>query len=663
MKAQQKSNFRENIWRLSHCLATLLLMIWLPAAIQAAPGDLDPSFGNGGIVISPFTPLSDKITSIQVQPDGKIIVSGYSYDRDFDGDEVAVSGFIARYNSSGTLDASFGSNGKIIIGNYYEYVGGKTILQPDGKIVSIGQRVTLNSAGTLIVATDFTVFRYNANGTPDDSFGTGGKVFTSIQPHNYAYDVVLQPDGKIVLMGDVYDSTKQGGKFGIVRYNADGSLDNSFGTGGKVVTDTFFSWMLLRPDGKIVLGGGLGLVRYNPDGSLDSGFGTNGKVIRELPSSGIHSVLQPDGKIVVTNYGNEITRFNENGSVDTSFADNGIFRTESVYFVNNPNSIALQPDGKIIAFGSARIGASGSGFAALRLNPNGSPDTSFGTNGRLITPVGTKGVSYGLAVALQPDGKILGGGVTDASDGISDAAIVRYLGDSASGNAIDDAQFFIRQHYRDFLNREPEPGGFQGWQDILNNCAPGDSRCDRIEVSAAFFRSPEFQDRGYFTYRFYSTLARVPHYNEFMPDLAKVTGFLTPEQLEANKAAFVNEFMNRPEFQSKYGGLADPTAFVDGLLQSVGLPNHPARGVWIAGLTNGQMTRAQLLRGLVESAEVYAKFYNEAFVVMQYFGYLRRDPDILYLDWIQTMNQNGGDYRVMINGFVNSNEYRQRFRP
>ena len=121
--------------------------------------------------------------------------------------------------------------------------------------------------------------------------------------------------------------------------------------------------------------------------------------------------------------------------------------------------------------------------------------------------------------------------------------------------------------------------------------------------------------------------------------------------------------MARSEFQTRYGSLSDPTQYVDALLQTCGLPNHPARNTWIAGLAGGTLTRAQVLRALVESVESYNKFYNQAFVVMQYFGYLRRDPDILYLQWIQTMNQTNGDYRIMINGFMNSSEYFLRFGP
>jgi hypothetical protein len=259
----------------------------------------------------------------------------------------------------------------------------------------------------------------------------------------------------------------------------------------------------------------------------------------------------------------------------------------------------------------------------------------------------------------NPSGAILGSTATATISVIDNET-------SNGANPIDSVPFFVRQHYIDFLGREPDPVGYQGWQNVLNNClASGKDAngnyCDRIEVSAGFFRSPEFQDRGYFIYRFYSAVGKIPLYETFMPDFAKVSGFLSAEQLEANKVAFVNEFMTRSDFQTKYGALSDPTAYVDALLQTVGLPTHPGRQGWITGLTNGSLGRGQVLRSLVESTEVYQKYYTEAFVIMQYFGYLRRSADISYLQWIQTMNSNGGDYRVMINGFLNSAEYRLRF--
>jgi hypothetical protein len=231
-------------------------------------------------------------------------------------------------------------------------------------------------------------------------------------------------------------------------------------------------------------------------------------------------------------------------------------------------------------------------------------------------------------------------------------------------NPIDDPQFFVRQQYIDFLDREPDPPGFQGWMDVLANCGTKYPQpCDRIEVSSDFFRSPEFQGRGYFIFRFYiASLGRNAFYKEFMPDLRRVSGFLDDTQLEAAKAAFVNDFMSRSDFQQKYGSITDPTAYVDAISNTAGV-TLSQRQQLISDLSSGKATRASTLRAIMESQEVYDKYYNTAFVVMQYFGYLRRDPDILYLDWIKIMNENGGDYRLMINGFINSIEYRQRFGP
>ena len=481
-------------------IIAFLLCFSVTLKVQAAPGDLDPTFGNGGVVTTPFTNFSDVASSIQVQLDGKIIVSGHSYAYDgFEDVDYVVSGFIARYNSSGTLDASFGSNGKIVTGDYYENVGGKTALQPDGKIVAIGQKLNFFAPGQVEI--NFAVWRYNANGTLDASFGTGGKVSTPVGIlHDWARDVVLQPDGKIVVMGLIAENGNGSiYKFGIVRYNPDGSLDNNFGTGGKVVTalDTASGQysvpnsMLIQPDGKIVLVGSRNdntgyytiLVRYNPDGSLDSGFGTNGRISHPTGGyagygGGLDSVLQPDGKIIVAGYAGSssgIARYNANGSVDTSFADNGIFRTESGFFVGN--AVALQTDGKIIGFGFGTLSSGAMvGFAVARLNPNGSPDASFGTNGRRLTPIGTND-NYGTAVALQADGKILGGGGDPYYPyGTGDATIVRYAGDSTvsrrsnfdfDGDGRADVSVFRPSDGVWYLNRSTQ--GFSAIQFGLNS--------------------------------------------------------------------------------------------------------------------------------------------------------------------------------------------------
>ena len=228
-------------------------------------------------------------------------------------------------------------------------------------------------------------------------------------------------------------------------------------------------------------------------------------------------------------------------------------------------------------------------------------------------------------------------------------------------NPVDQTPFFVRQQYLDFLSREPDPGGYAGWQAVINNCPPGDTTCDRIHVSSAFYRSPEFLDRGYFIYRFYPmSFGRKPGYAEFMPDLARLSGFLSNDQLEAAKVALINDFMNRQSFAVEYDNTED-FQFVNRLIDraQVTLPNRQAL---IDALNAGTMTRAQVFRTIADSPEVFNKYYNESFVVMQYFGYLRRDPDALYTDWITHLNATG-DYRSMINGFMNSTEYRFRFGP
>jgi glucose/arabinose dehydrogenase len=269
---------------------------------------------------------------------------------------------------------------------------------------------------------------------------------------------------------------------------------------------------------------------------------------------------------------------------------------------------------------------------------------------------GSKTVNLTLS---NPLGAVLG------SPNLTTVTIADNDATPSAANPIDQVPNFVRQHYHDFLNRQPEPTGFQAWQDILNNCPPSgkDSNgnfCDRIEVSSDFFRSLEFQQRGFFVYRFYSSsYGRIPHYVEFIPDMARVSGFQSAAEEEASKVAFINDFMARQEFRNRYDSVTDPRNYVGALETAAGvvLANREAL---IADLIAGRKTRAEVLRAVAESVEVVQKYFNQAFVVMQYFGYLRRDPDALYLNWIDTLNQTG-DYRVMVNGFLNSLEYRSRF--
>jgi hypothetical protein len=228
-------------------------------------------------------------------------------------------------------------------------------------------------------------------------------------------------------------------------------------------------------------------------------------------------------------------------------------------------------------------------------------------------------------------------------------------------NPLDTTEYFVRQQYVDFLNREPEEKGFNDWTDTINNCAAGDTSCDRVHVSEMFFRSEEFQQRGYFVYRFYSVaFGQKPDYAAFVPDLQRVSGFLDATQLEAAKNQFASDFTSRAAFVNQYGTLSN-AQYVDALSQTAGV-TLSNRQALIDSLNNQTATRATALRQIAESNDVYAKYYNQAFVVMEYFGYLRRDPDALYLNWIDVLNANPADSRHMVEGFVDAAEYRNRFK-
>jgi hypothetical protein len=258
-----------------------------------------------------------------------------------------------------------------------------------------------------------------------------------------------------------------------------------------------------------------------------------------------------------------------------------------------------------------------------------------------------------FTIALNsPSGATLGA--------LSTATVTINDNDAVNGaNPIDNTNFFVRQQYLDFLGREPDPLGFAGWIATINNCSGDTTQCDRIHVSQQFFQSAEFQDRGYFVYRFYPVaFGRKPDYGEFVPDLASVSGFLDANQLEAAKVAFIAGFMARAPFGITYNALTNQQ-YVDTLLNTAGVMLS-SRQAMIDGLNSSTMTRAAVLRQIVESGEVAAKYNHQAYAVMEYFGYLRRQPDAFYLDWIKALDQSN-DPRGMVDGFVNSLEYRNRF--
>ena len=235
-------------------------------------------------------------------------------------------------------------------------------------------------------------------------------------------------------------------------------------------------------------------------------------------------------------------------------------------------------------------------------------------------------------------------------------------------NPIDDTGFFVRQQYLDFLSREPEAAGFNSWVNLLENCPDQFNRdpnspsaaCDRIRVSASFFLSTEFQIRGASVIRSYlAAYGRLPTFQEFIRDLSAVGG-ATDEEALANRARYPDDFVQRPEFGAIYDSLSN-AAYVDRLIANAGV-TLPNRDQLVADLNASTKTRAQVFNEIVDSTQFTSAAFNRTFVLSQYFGYLRRDPDPAgFQAWLTFLNANPTDFRTMVNGFLNSIEYRARF--
>lgn len=235
-------------------------------------------------------------------------------------------------------------------------------------------------------------------------------------------------------------------------------------------------------------------------------------------------------------------------------------------------------------------------------------------------------------------------------------------------NFIDDASFFVKQQYRDFLNREPDVAGLDYWTREITRCTTNEDciKKRRAGVSAAFFVEAEFQRTGSFLYRFYRTsLGRRPNYTEFNADRGQI---VEGPQLEQTKQAFANQWVQRPEFLQKYPAVQTPEQFVDALLQTVlqatGVNLTPQRATLLNEYQlNGG--RARVVRLVADDTAVQNAEYNKAFVLMQYFGYLRREPDVGgYQFWLDVVdNREPGNYHAMVCAFLTSSEYQQRFGP
>jgi uncharacterized delta-60 repeat protein/uncharacterized repeat protein (TIGR01451 family) len=375
---------------------------------------LDPTFGTAGEVTEP----TGAAYGVVLQPDGKIVAGGYGFS------SLTYDDFVlARYNPDGIPDSSFGNNG--FLGTDFQGngdVGYALVQQPDGKLLLAGEA----NMGSV----DFAVARYNPDGSLDTSWGGDGKVTTDFYGFNdVARAIAIQADGKVVVAGFAVVSVNEA-DFAIVRYKSDGSLDKSFNGDGKVTAsfnypEQSIMGIVIQPDGKLVVGGNYnygvyGLVsRFNPDGSLDETFGNQGVAIPS-PDFNIQAItIQADGKLLIGGYYSNhfaVGRLNPDGSPDKSFGG-GIVLTG---FRENPLSdgvytLLVQPDQKILAAGQTGLHDEfySEDFAIARYNSDCSLDTTFNGDGRLTSSIyipNHHGRAQVRSLVIQPDGKLVAAG-------------------------------------------------------------------------------------------------------------------------------------------------------------------------------------------------------------------------------------------------------------
>lgn len=391
--------------------ATNLLFTPLPTQTGFA---LDSSFGNGGKVVTDFGGV-DRALRVMSQSDGKLLVVGLT--------SLPWLGMaMARYNSDGSLDPNFGSGGKVISTNLVlsaDLTGKPLALYADNKIVVAGKSSD----------NDFMLERYSTNGTLDQNFGDNGAVRLDFGMSSFdqARAVAIQPDGKIVAVGSTNFGTAEVG-IGVARFNSNGSLDTSFGSGGKAIVDTpnidDAGAVLIQPNGKIVICGTLQntkqmVVRLNENGTLDSSFGENGIAISPrigLKGKGVS--MQRDGKIL--GVGESLVRYGSSGILDSAF--NGPAEGTGVPNVEL-ETVTVRNDGIILVAGRSFQNNLGD-FGVALIHPFTAQVLS-----RIETDVIVQNFDNPKDIVVQADGKIIVAGFTQSASS-SDFAIVRYVNPS-----------------------------------------------------------------------------------------------------------------------------------------------------------------------------------------------------------------------------------------
>ena len=450
--------------RLRRCsLATaviVLLLSWdFTSKVHATAGELDPGFGDGGKVVTAFVGANAEANSLILQPDGKPVAAGIAYKTDTDWDFA-----LTRYERDGAPDNTFGISGQITTDFFGAIDKGLTAaVLPDGRIVVAGYTQPFPGARE----SHFAMACYNSDGGLDPSFGMGGKVVTDFAgDFEWITGVAVQTDGRIVAAG--YASIFSWG-FALARYNSDGSLDSTFGTGGTLTTNTTSddraNTIAIQSDGRIVVAGsahvfgGLALVRYNIDGSLDSTFGSEGTVITTLAyGQAIHALaFTPDGRIMAAAHVQSsdddratyaVLRYNSDGSLDTSFGSAGAVILDIKGW---PYAVIFQPDWRIVVAGPVGKGKIGTAnFVLARLNFDGNLDETFGIDGKIKTDFfgNDDGAS---SLVLLPDGRLMAAGASVYSPAngyqIRGFALACYQNDLETAPLISGAEVLDKKLY------------------------------------------------------------------------------------------------------------------------------------------------------------------------------------------------------------------------
>lgn len=422
-------------------LFSLAFYFIINGQLHAQPGVFDLNFSGDGVQNIYIGQLSTFINCIALQADGKTVLGGAT--------SVANNNFnfaLARLNPDGSFDDLFGTGGKTQtdLGGSIDWIFGLTI-QSDGKIITAGR--STNNSGQYVYA----LARYNTNGILDTTFGSLGIVKTKISNYNLLTCMALQTDGKIVAAGNVYQNSKN--YLGLVRYLPNGVPDSTFSLDGILLHDVSqfgggVNAITIQTDGKILVSGYIylqtnsgntqimSISRFNTDGEADNSFGNAGLTQIEFNgtiSSEAHTiVLQPDEKIIISgrlqmndlSTAMGLARCQSDGTMDTSFGLDGKVETSIPDKDAYIKSVSLRDDGKIVAAGFSYLpDLTASDFIVAQYQTDGALDSTFAQSGVQTSGLDSiLNIEVGLGLAIQPDGKILLGGTSNAH-GIS----IRYL--------------------------------------------------------------------------------------------------------------------------------------------------------------------------------------------------------------------------------------------